>query len=510
MQKIKIFPRLLSKNKNFYLVIAFIIVFGHSLALFSFGATFWVDSIFYVDLAYHMFLGQGLSNFYSLPMVCLASHFGPMISLLWGFIYSIFGSISWFIYAILQHAFAGISLFYLLMILKNKVNRIALLIATIILIFHPFYQSFHNMIMTESIASSIVILLAASSLFLVSESKNKIIHLAVFTTAGFMGILVRPQILLFAVAFLAYLLIVKRRNLLLYMCSVLILVSAYFLFPATRWVLTGQFYLPNIDCLSARSALMSSMGKETRASQVLQTYDLPKEIDPKLAALEGLSYDQSMVWFTHLSQQGLKSEEIRKVIRKAGNEIRFNSFKNVSGQIDAALSGTGLLHFSFFYKPSNVMSEGKTFSEWTDHYMLHYRWLSWQSDNDYESVFSDFVQRFTVAGWYHPQSIEIFNETVGPNILNKVFLNDPLSLSVFPPDVWVIGWFIGIFFLLIRREKDIAIILFIPVAVNYFTVLFVGFGNIRYSYIVVPVEIIATVVGSFFLFKKIRIWLNNQ
>ena len=493
-----------TNSKYFPHLLATIIFIGHVIALVSFGATFWVDSILYLDMAHYMSNGIGLTGFYSPIKMCIASHFPPFPALLWAWLYPIFSSHTWLIFAILQRLLAGVALFYLIMAIQKYLNRVILLIATVILLLYPYYESFHNMVMTESIASSTLMMMMGSTLYLVSGKKNYKLHLFSFTVASFLGIQTRPQMILFALSLLAIQVFTLRKNFLKYILPLVVIILGYFVFPFGRFFLTGQFFLPNIQCLGVRSALMSHIGQEDETAIILSKYDRPPEIDPIKASTEGLSYEQSLAWKIYLNNKGLNHKQVNRMLGKIAREIRFSNIKGILSEVDSALSGVGLLNISIFHIADDILSEGKTKAYWTKHYTVHYKWLSWTSEADHREIFDDFLGRFKVSGLYDPEVIKMMNETISPYISKSRQGRDLLGLSSIPTDFWFIGWLFGTIYIYLYKSKILAAILTVPTVVNYFVVLFVGFGNIRYFYVAAPFEVIVTLIVLFYAIAWFR------
>lgn len=496
----------LKEDKFFARILAIIIGVGHLVALFSFGATFWVDSVLYLDLAYFLTKGSGLLNFYTPMNMCIASHFPLLPAALWSGLYLLLHDWTWIGIAFLQHLVAGLALFYLIRSLKRYVAPAQLIVATTVLLLLPFYQSFHNMVMTESLASSLLLVMVASTIYL-TFTKNPKRHLLVFILASIIGIQARPQIILFALGLLVIQFAIVRKYLVKYfIVGTLAIIGAYYLFPGLRAIMTGKFFMPNIDCLGVRSALMSYMGKNEGTADILTQakYRLPSDISPQQVADSGMTYEQALHWKSALVMEGLSEEKTNTILKEATTAVRYSSVEGVESQLDTALSGVGVINFSIFHRPTQVLSEGLTQVEWSKHYMEHYRWLSWVSEADHHEIFADFINRFTVSGWYPDKVIKMMKDSISPFISPYFSLRDPLWLSKIPPDFWGIGWILGVILLFLSKRRTLAIVMATPAFLNYCVVLFVGFGNIRYFYLVMPIAVVITVVGMFGWGSQIR------
>ncbi len=501
------FPYLVRASNNaksFKLTLAAIISIGHLVALFSYGATFWVDGIIYLDMAHYLMTGN-LSQFYSPIMTCIASHFPLLPSLIWTLLYPVFANFTWIIFASIQHLVAGVGLFYLILALRKYLAKTPLLIATVVLICYPFYQSFHNMVMTESLASSFLIIMVAASIFVASKSKRILLHEMIFMGATFLGIQSRPQIALFALGLIFFQVFSLRTKLWKYVMLGIFVVFSYFAFPLLRWATTGEFFQPSIACLSVRTSLMSQIGQSNpKAVEIISQYDFPEVIAPSESIVEGLTYEQSLAWSNYLIGKGMSEKQANLYMQKIANEIRFSDMESITSQIDSAFSGIGLLNLGLFHRQNEVISEGMTKEYWTRHYTNHYRWLSWTSEADHTDIFDDFTNRFIAIGWYNLDSINMMIVTMRPYISKSILGRDIFYLSKIPTDLFTLLWLIGIISLIRHRLLLLASALGIPVVINYFVVLFVGFGNIRYFYLAAPFVVITATITAWDIVALIR------
>lgn len=493
----------------FFILLGSIIFGGHILALVTYGATYWVDNIIYINLAYQLFQGQGLVAFYTPPMACIATHIPILPSLLWGAAYQLFGqNYVWLVYAIIQHFVAALALFYLVSKLKKYFSASVLLVASVIVVALPIYQSFHNMVMTESLASSALLFLIAATLELSDRTTSQGWSIAIFIMAGVTGIQARPQIILFAIVLLICVVVIFRTVRPVF--AVLVagcLLLAYCIFPLIRWASTGKFFLPHIDCLAVRSALFSHTPMPGGSvEKILATANLPAELKSERISPQGLSYEDTILWSSYLSQQGLSDTAIRRYFTKLAWQIRFSSITTITSQLDAALTGLGMIHFSLFHQENDILSEGLPRHVWTQHYQMHYVWLSWVDTVGYRVQFDDFISRWwPLPDWYHPTAVAQMRDSIGPYVVDAHPWRDPLKLAQVWPDIWAIGWIVGLAGLWLKGKKRVATILGSTGIINYIVVLIVGFGNIRYAYIVLPILVFTTVIGVGY----ILMWLNQ-
>jgi hypothetical protein len=489
-----------------YFILIGIIIFIHGLSFIAFGSTYWYDSIAYFDLSYHIFEGGGIAAFYAGPGYYLYQHLSVGPSLMWGSFNSLFGRNTWSVYALIQHGIAIISLFYFLVSCRKYLRIWVLLPIAVSLTLHPFYESLHNAVMTESVASSMLMFLAGAALNLLSEKDKIGHHLAIFVISGIIGIQFRVYLVLMAMALLLGIILFKNwRQWFIFLIAAVLICSSVFYFPIIRWVATGKYFLANGDCISATIALWSNTSQSKRVENILEAQDFPPGINPKEVVAKGMSYEQSVLWASHLAKKGLTDQQIRQTISRVAWRIRLDNWQNISSQIDSALAGIGVLSVSLFHKRNGLLSEGMTTGEWRSHNRRHLKWLSWTSGNDYNAALNHFVNMYKTSNWYHRAAIDRMYDAIHSNLSTFKLSRDVLMLSKIGLDVWVFGWIFGVIILIKRSEKELVLILGTPPLINYISMLMIGFGNIRYSYILLPFYFTATWIGMIYASKYVII-----
>lgn len=476
---------------NFNRIILIIVIIGNIYGMIAYGATFWVDSMLYVDMGYKWVIQGNLSSFYQPLIKCIAPHFPALPSLLWGLSYKFLGNYSWIGYVTVQRLIAGFSLYFFVISLKKYVNKNALIFAVLFLTFFPYYQSIHNMIMTESIASSSLVVIIACFINIYAHKEKTLIHndciLLLFT---FIGIQARPQVILYTLIFSSILYLLKKLVLNKLLLIYLFCIISYIIFPIYRYYVAGEFFLPNLKCLSVRSALMPYLNKETSVNEIIRNTDPPNQIIRDTIMSTGLSYSDSSLWYSSYNND---SKE-RSGYARLANQIKYANLEGITSQIDTALSGIGIINIHFFHTKNEILSEGMSASDWSKLYNYHYRWLSWTSDDNYGARFSDFINRFYDQNWYSPESILIFSSSLSPYISTyPVMLRDPLFLSKISPDFWSIIVIIILLLIILKIRINIIFYTWVILSmISFGTVFLVGFGNIRYFYIIMPIQVMGT------------------
>src|ERR1700721_74329 len=149
--------RKLGTKELFYAVLMLVIIVGaHTLAFWSFGATFWIDSIAYVSLGDALFDPNKLRTFYDGIGRWSYSHLGPGTPLFWSGLQLLPTRLQWPTMAVLQHLMAALSCWSAF---AWAIRPCLLALCGVgVLSFLPFYESGHQMLMTESFASSLLLI----------------------------------------------------------------------------------------------------------------------------------------------------------------------------------------------------------------------------------------------------------------------------------------------------------------------------------------------------------------
>ena len=498
------------QSKQFAALVILITII-HAVSFIRFGATYWYDSIVYFDLSDSIFGSRTLSEFYTGPVYYGFQHIQIGTSFIYGLAHALFGTSAWQVYALLQHAAAAFSLLYFLSALRKHLNSSVLWPIAIILSLHPFYQSFHNAVMTESLSSSMLLLMAGSLLNLATEDQLDRRHFAILIISGMIGIQFRAQLSLFVIILLLGIMVFRKYLdwLKFTVVSISIFLSIM-LFPVGRWAATGKFFLPNIDNLMVTFALWSNTSQSKDVEAILAAQDFPLGINARDAAHNGLTYEQSLSWVAHLAEKGYSDSDIRKIVKNVAWKIRFDNWQNISSQLDAAIASAGLLNVSLFHTKEEILSQGLTAEKFRTHNKQHFGWLSWTSNEDYEATLNRFLAAYEQSMLFHPEAVDRMKEAIFPNLVSNKSYRDLLGLNKLGTDVWVYGWMMGMLTLLLMKKKELLLILGSPPIVNYCINLMIGFGNIRYSYVIFPFYIVSTFIFIVYMLTYVRNKFNDS
>lgn len=482
-----------------------IIVFNHLLGLYSFGATFWYDSIHYFDISYFLFEGPSISSLYEGGKLYFNEHFCYGISIVWGLLHALFKTNTWIFFALLQHAFAAVSLVYLLSSLRKYINPLIIMAASFVLTLHPFYQSFHNAVMTESFSSSLLLIILGAALKAVSGQGNFIRNLAVIVASTCVAIQFRSYMFLFSISFLILILFFHRKKWVAVILSTIVIISGLFIFPTARYALTKKFFMPNVDILMVCDALWTTPKPSGAVIDLIKSLDMPQELDKDHILKAGMSYEDAIKWALYLEKKGLSNDEIRKIIKSAAVKIRLDNMETILNQIDFSLFSQGITRFVLFHNNDEIFAVNMNHKQLRTHNFNHYVWLSWLSGIDYKVYLMQFMLMYkttTIRG-YSAEAIREMDASLAPFVKSTdIRIKDPLRMARMGTDIWVFGFLAGlVIMLLCIKEKKIILFPASVLAVNYIVCLAVNVGSIRYCYMLFPLYIFFTIssIGLFFL-----------
>jgi hypothetical protein len=485
----------LGTKESFYAVLMLVIIVGaHAVAFWSFGATFWIDSIAYVSLGDALFDPNKLRTFYDGIGRWSYSHLGPGTPLFWSGLQLLPIRLQWPTMAVLQHLMAALSS-WSAFAWAIRPSLLALC-GVGMLSFLPFYQSGHQMLMTESFASSLLLIAVALAIRLATQLWSETIFAALLCSL----LLVAQFRSYFAAMVTALVLVVllrtgrclsKRLIILLAVLAVSILA-----FPTYRFFTIQQFFMPSMGSNALLSALWADPTPSNNLVPVFEHSQLPKEFTAREILLKGLDYNGVALIAQHWRQEGLTDEQI---VRRAGALAKLVNQDGVRPTINRFLYGLTSCGFILPYKlgPSSyeVFRGMSMEAEWS-HQVAYYRWFSWIDPTDYKNSFDYF---FRTPQIHIPSSVESQRQivlTFEPYLKSKIeYFRNPFFLGAISIDAWGLFGLIGLLALCFRGKWALAIILVIPFVVNFLAIASAGFPNVRYAYALLPIYFLAGVIG---------------
>ena len=271
------------------------------------GAKYWINSIAYFQLGMALFDVDQLSKLYSTQFGFLYQHFTPGLPLLIHVLDSVFQEWLWPALAILQGAFSASAVTYFVLAFKNKLSRPAQLVVVFLCGLHPYFASFHNAAMTESVSASILLVSLGVALRSLDARLSLRRSLIVLLLLSILAAQFRPYLGLVGVLIAA--LIVYRRGtpwrVPLYAVTVLALAVGTLAFPLYRAALGLGFFLPNVSVLLLTHTSYVAWNLDKDTAHALESVVLSAEIRARLIGKESINYDDAKRIFDDLIGAGL-------------------------------------------------------------------------------------------------------------------------------------------------------------------------------------------------------------
>ena len=312
-----------------------IIVAGNLYGLIVYGATFWVDSGGYIYVSPIFESLQKAKEMFNTTIVDFWSHAGRGIPFFWFLLSKLPEAWIWPVMALTQHALAAAAMIYLFSTLNRLYPTRLHLVTCGILSFLPFYQSMHNMLMTESISSSCALFALAAALNLNDHGRGHKGSLAVLLVSTFVAVQVRFYFIIFPAAYLAVLLVRQKLPIGKIILSGLICVAALLAAPSYRFFAVGTFRLPQVSVWYINTGARASRHTPESVLRYAATLSWPDSTFPAKLATTGLdSYDLKRL-FQFWQDQGLSYDQMVTI-----SKTLFRHYREDKGNFIRSLMAT--------------------------------------------------------------------------------------------------------------------------------------------------------------------------
>jgi hypothetical protein len=484
-----------SRQRWWAIAITAVILFGHLNAFFLFGATFWADSLFYVGLGDALFDAEKLKNFYDGIGTWTFSHLGPGMPFVWAILKLSPVLWRWPLLAAVQHLLAVASC-WLAFVWATRPSAISFCGAALLSVL-PFYQSFQQMLMTESLSASLLLTVIACAIRLTTKGWSNglfgLILAATFVVTQFRSYFgLMTAIIAMAVVFTS-----ERRRFQRIAAVAAVFVTASLAFPVYRSFCTGKFFPASLGTNTLMFALWANPEPSINLISSFEQADLPADYSAAVVLQKGLDYGGIHRIDEYWRAQGLTDAEIKARANHLANLLLFDGPRPI---VNRVLWGMNCCGFVLPYRlgPANypVIRGATMATEWTNQ-MTHYRWLSWTDSSAAYQTLYEYCFKGTPLP-HIPASAQSQKEivlTLGPYLnFSATYMRDPLLLSWIPVDAWFFVGTSGIFLLCVYGNPKVGILLVIPVVVN-FAVLACVVPGVRYAYPLIAVYLLAGVLG---------------
>lgn len=480
------------KNSKFFFrtetLLALIVIISHFYFLMVDGATFWIDATAYVSLGDAISSPGGLVVFYKDLGRWFYSHLQPglpLLSISLGLFPEYF---RWPILAVLQHTIGAFAIYYAFLTLnKYWPSKVHLVLCTLLCLL-PFYQAFHNSLMTESISSSLLIIAFALWIRLIKESNKATSRhfwmvLCLLLVGQFRSYF---SLIIFMLVFVA--LYVRKelftKYLVIYCVSLILSLS---IFPVYRYFNTGEFFFPKTGLNKLMSGLWMNLSpSQAIRQQIIQSGDFDG-MDISNVLRHGLSYsemiDVGFLW---------KQKKMDNAAIVAEGE-RLGALLSSDGsvfykRILMGLASSGLVLPYCLTGLSAEVFPGMVASDMCRHLRQHYAFLGWIDASRHDQLIEPFFGKNedsnSIQGWEASQK-KVVSMLEGHTNLISVYFRDPLFLGRLPPDTWMLLFVVAMGVILLR-EPWIGCGLAVIFLSNFFIMFSHPLGNIRYSYFLFP------------------------
>jgi len=475
----------------------------HVYALVVFGSVFGIDSSVYAALAESLTNGERMREFYTPSTMVSCSHVSCGTPILWKLSTLLPTKLAWPAFALFQHTLATFATVFATITAHRIVpSRWHLAVLTLVTL-HPYFQWAHNAVMSESGAISLMLigLTLAVRIQLFGPRKLELtgILLAIVAAAQFRsyigGFIAAAAGLSFFFASWPW------RQRFAYMAALGGAVAAGTLaFPLQRYLLTGQFFLPQPGANWLVTASYINWKPSPDAVAQLNAHGWPKEPPAEKLTGPGIGYDTARDIGVHwMKEEGLTLPQVTARARDLGLILIADRPDAWLIRTRCALQASGLNLLSFAGPSRQPAYWDRTLSQLRKHERKYYKWLLWIEKASYradgEGYFTAATPVLSSSGVGHgigPRlwtALEPYVSSLHPR------WRDPLFLGSLPLDVWTIFGIAGLGLCIVRRPV-LGLTLGVVVVLNFLLYFLVALGSARYSYPLLSCYFLATCIGG--------------
>ncbi len=490
------------ENRRFVAVLLCVSLSVHVYMGLILGAKYWFDSLIYFQLAEGLTSQTALRSLYAGPFGVIFQHLGPGLSLLILMFDELFGQNMWPAFAVLQNAIDVFASIYLATGLSKHFGRPAQLAIVILIPLFPYFSAFHNAILTESLTSSLVMIMVGATVRCLEGRLECLRGIVIVLFLGAIGAQIRSYVIGIGggLALLIVFFSAHSRRLWLYLTVGTTMAFGFLVFPLYRVAAGIEFFLPNADALMLMHAHYVNWDLDERSRRAIEHVVLDTSISSKLSTSDGqVEYHDVVEMVDALVKTGMGRQEAIRKIGRAGWVVRTQSWAVMAQQLQLSMSSLGFQWLSTCCEPKRVLA----FNDFTAEKLLlhlqhYYRWNAGLDSSDYAALFQTFGQMYRATPYYDTATIDWYIGRVGPFIVpHPGTMRDPLKLSKVPPDIFILAGLAG-FFLMARRDRRLVLILLFIMSIDFAASLSAGLlGDNRYSHFLWPFYAIGSV--AFFI-----------
>jgi hypothetical protein len=482
----------------------------HLFMALGLGAKFWFDSITYFQMADCLTDRDALRSLYAGPFGVIFQHVMPGLSVLILIFENAFGDAMWPAFAIFQNALDIFASVYLATSLSNHFSKAFQLAIVIIVACFPYFSAFHNAILTESLTSSLVMIMVGVTIRCLEGRQRCVRGIIIILLLGVVGAQIRSYVigicggLTLLIIFCAP----DCRRLRLYLAAGAAIAFGVVIFPLYRAAIGGEFFLPRVDSLMLMHAHYVNWNLDDRSKRALKDVVFDPKILRKFETSDSeVDVADVLTMVDDLVNTGLsRSEAIRKIGR-AGWVLRTQSWDVIARQLQLSLSSLGFQWLPTCCEPARVLAYNDfTGEKLLAHLQHYYQWNAGLDANNYVTVFQTFNEMYRQAPYYDKATIDRYASRVEPFVFaHPNPSRDFLRLGVIPPDLLIFFGLAG-FIVISRRDKRIIAIVILLMALDYAASLSAGLlGDNRYAHLLWPFYLVGGLAPIEWMIAKVAV-----
>jgi hypothetical protein len=337
---------------------------------------------------------------------------------------------------------------------------------------------------------------AISHLLLHRATKKSPLFL--LTASALIAIQVRSQSLVYVLIFFLAILLSREEKAVrsTALLCVAFVGASVLLWPAYRYLVTGQLFLPNTSYLALAHALRYNVHPSDALVARLKTVPLPSSVPEDRLVSQGIDYMDAAMIGEHLRASGYDDTAAKTEVLKAAWAVRTDSPEALLNQVRLPLLSIGMKYPVFVGDPERVVHRGFTNRAYAHHVAYWEKWEGGTLRNDYTEEL-DAIVKFAKANaaLYEAQAVENFERSLRPFVVDHpVSVRDPLGLLDVPSDLWLLGWGMGLWTLW-KGHRMLVGVLVAVVLFTYLLSVSLPVGNARYAYPLLPLYTIGLVIA---------------
>lgn len=477
---------LLMPEPHFRTWLGVVIVVTNVSALFTFGSTFWIDSLVYVGLGNAII--SDLNAFYNVYGIHLSSHVGVGMPLMWVLVQGLPASLQWPVIAVTQHIVAAAALFFLFLTLNRWWPSRLHLFGCIAISALPIYLSFQNAIMTESLSSSLLLIALAICIDIVKSGRLTIVK-------GFglcLCLLLATQFRAYFGMTVAVMGVVSvllgfswRQRIVLAGCLLGVFILSELAFPLWRYAKMGRWFLPGEGLNKSVAACWFNRNPSREAIEKLNKIPLPQGMNWRTLIDNEASYGIFCRILDGWIKEGVSEDEISRRNFEISQTLIWDRPYSPLIRLAFGLCSSGFSHISYLYEPREIAEKRSR------HELSHFRWMSWLNA-DYSNERQDYFLRWKVVHIpMSEQSGKALNLAL-EKYENKGgrWLRNPLGLGWIAPDWFAFLGLLSLVVLFALHERVVAVIFVLPFLTNVAVTGLFPLASIRYCYPLLPIYLL--------------------